>query len=63
MTAESETDALTAICQALEQGDFYQQNRANFERWQVVLSAHTRQALDAVPNAVDTQIFVALDFF
>ncbi|MFB9136303.1 GH116 family glycosyl hydrolase [Vibrio olivae] len=63
LTAESETDALTAICQALEQGDFYQQNRANFERWQVVLSAHTRQALDAVPNAVDTQIFVALDFF
>nr|WP_252021859.1 GH116 family glycosyl hydrolase [Vibrio sp. SCSIO 43136] len=58
-----ETNVLSQIKQAVEQGDFYQQNLENFDRWRIELSQKTQQLLRNAPNSVDTQLHVVVDFF
>ncbi len=63
LVAASAEQALSVLRTALESGDFYQQNQAQFAKWQVAFAAHTKLALSRAPRALATQLLVALDFF
>ncbi len=57
------SEVLDVIKNSVLSGDFYKINRASFEKWNVEFSSKTKLALKKNPNAISTQILVALDFF
>jgi uncharacterized protein (DUF608 family) len=59
----SPTSVLERIRSALCGGEFYTENSAALERWQVEWTDKTQALLAAAPKAVETQLAVAMDFF
>lgn len=48
---------------AIESLNFYEENKENFQRWNIDLSDKTKFHLEQAPKAVFTQLLVAIDFF
>ena len=62
-SVENKTQLLTKIIDSLRLGDFYLNNQASFERWNIEFSAKTARAIKTAPSSRQTQLLVALDFF
>ncbi|CAE6920417.1 GH116 family glycosyl hydrolase [Vibrio sp. B1FLJ16] len=60
---DNKYDILKAIKNCLKTGLFYLNNKTNFERWHIELSAKTLQSITKDPNSIETQLLVAIDFF
>ncbi len=57
------SNALSLIKTALKNGNFYQENKDNFIKWNVELSNKTQLLIEENSSSIVCQLYVALDFF
>ncbi len=57
------SNAINHIRSALKNGGFYQENKANFTKWNIEFSNKTLLLIDSDSSSIICQLYVALDFF
>lgn len=57
------SNAINLIRAALENGNFYKENKDNFIKWNVEFSNKTQLLIESDSSSIDCQLYVALDFF
>lgn len=62
-TCDNKETILSGIKDCLLTGQFYSNNKSNFERWNIEFSGKTQQAIANNESAIETQLLVAIDFF
>ncbi|TCT69588.1 uncharacterized protein (DUF608 family) [Vibrio crassostreae] len=60
---ENISNAINLIRAALENGNFYKENKDNFIKWNVEFSNKTQLLIESDSSSIDCQLYVALDFF
>ncbi|KIN12479.1 GH116 family glycosyl hydrolase [Vibrio mytili] len=60
---DNKNDILNGIKDCLKTGLFYLNNKTNFERWHIELSAKTQQSIAKDATSIETQLLVVIDFF
>ncbi|WP_146492547.1 GH116 family glycosyl hydrolase [Vibrio sp. T20] len=60
---ENISNAINLIRAALENGNFYKENKDNFIKWNVEFSNKTTLLIESDSSSIDCQLYVALDFF
>ncbi|WP_261855979.1 non-lysosomal glucosylceramidase [Vibrio ruber] len=60
---DDEQHTLARIKQGLCGLNFYLENQERFERWQVEFTEKTQRLIDQAPQALETQLWVAIEFF
>ncbi|CAK1747164.1 non-lysosomal glucosylceramidase [Vibrio crassostreae] len=60
---ENISNAINLIRAALENGNFYKENKGNFIKWNVEFSNKTQLLIESDSSSIDCQLYVALDFF
>ncbi|CAK2459621.1 non-lysosomal glucosylceramidase [Vibrio crassostreae] len=60
---ENISNAINLIRAALENGNFYKENKDNFIKWNVEFPNKTQLLIESDSSSIDCQLYVALDFF
>lgn len=60
---ENISNAINLIRAALENGNFYKENKDKFIKWDVEFSNKTQLLIESDSSSIDCQLYVALDFF
>ncbi|MCG9639346.1 non-lysosomal glucosylceramidase [Vibrio sp. Isolate34] len=60
---ENNSNAINLIRAAIENGNFYKENRESFIKWNVEFSNKTQLLIESDSSSIDCQLYVALDFF
>ena len=60
---ENISNAINLIRAALENGNFYKENKDKFIKWNVEFSNKTKLLIESDSSSIDCQLYVALDFF
>ncbi|MEG3219639.1 GH116 family glycosyl hydrolase [Vibrio gigantis] len=60
---ENISNAINLIRAALENGNFYKENKDNFIKWNIEFSNKTQLLIESDSSSIDCQLYVALDFF
>ncbi len=60
---ENISNAINLIRAALENGNFYKENKDKFIKWNVEFSNKTQLLIESDSSSIDCQLYVALDFF
>lgn len=60
---ENISNAINLIRAALENGNFYEENKDKFIKWSVEFSNRTKLLIESDSSSIDCQLYVALDFF
>ncbi len=60
---ENNSNAVNLIRAAIENGNFYKENRESFIKWNVEFSNKTQLLIESDSSSIDCQLYVALDFF
>ncbi|MCY9828920.1 GH116 family glycosyl hydrolase [Vibrio chagasii] len=60
---ENISNAINLIRAALENSNFYKENKENFIKWNIEFSNKTQLLIESDSSSIDCQLYVALDFF
>ncbi len=60
---ENISNAINLIRAALENGNFYKENKDKFIKWNVEFSNKTQLLIESDSSSIDCQLYAALDFF
>ncbi|WP_038184773.1 GH116 family glycosyl hydrolase [Vibrio rhizosphaerae] len=63
LKVDDEQNTLSRIRQGLCGLNFYLENQARFERWQIEFTEKTQHLIRQAPQALETQLWVAMEFF
>ncbi|USP15542.1 GH116 family glycosyl hydrolase [Vibrio gazogenes] len=60
---DNESNTLSRIKQGLRGLNFYLENQERFARWQIEFTEKTQRLIHQAPQALETQLWVAMEFF